>query len=319
VAAYVNLVNSEAVRDVVSKHRPEAIVHLAAVVSPPCYRNPQLARRVNVEGTGNLVSAARQLPAPPIFIEASSSAVYGSRNPHRHAGRVTELTPVNPTDCYGQDKVAAERIVARSGLRHTILRIGGIISPDGLARTGPDYLVLMRATPRDNRLHTVDGRDVALAFANAVDRIDQIDGRVLLIGGDESHVHTHATVQDDVFAAIGLGRIGTAINLPGDPDDDRGWGLTDWFDTSETQRLVEFQQHPWSETLAWLAASQGRRRAAMRIVGPFVRPVLRAYLALQRVREHRGPYADPWTLISKTYGPGVFATTSSKPADIEPS
>lgn len=310
--SYVNLVDADAVRAAVLEHQPEAIVHLAAVVSPPCYRNPQLARQVNVTGTANLVAAAKELPTSPVFVEASSSAVYGSRNPHRDPGRVTADTPVNPVDCYGEDKVAAERIVRESGLPHAILRIGGILSPDSLAMSGPDYFVLMRATPRDNRLHAVDARDVARAFANAVDRIDRIDGKVLLIGGDESYIHTHASLQDDVFAAVGLGRVGPTINLPGDPEDDQGWGLTDWFDTTETQRLLEFQEHNWSETLAWLAASQGRRRTAMRVAGPIVRPVLRGYLALQRRRERRGPYADPWKLVADTYGHHVLARTTAE-------
>jgi nucleoside-diphosphate-sugar epimerase len=307
VPAYLDLTDPDAVDALVAQHRPDAIVHLAAVVSPVCYRNPEMARRVNVDGTANLVSAAERLAARPFIALASSSAVYGSRNPHRHSGRITSETPVNPIDCYGEQKVAAERIVASSGLPYAVLRIGGIISPDGLTNTGPDYLVLMRATPRDNRLHAVDARDVALAFANAVDRAGQINGMILLIGGDESCVHTHAGLQDEIFAAIGLGRVGPTINLPGDPDDDGGWGLTDWFDTVGTQQLLQFQEHHWSDTLAWLAQAQGRSRTALRIAGPLARPALRGYLAWQRRRERRGPYADPWKLIRETYGPQALA------------
>jgi hypothetical protein len=35
--------------------------------------------------------------------------------------------------------------------------------------------------------------------------------------------------------------------------------------------------------------------------------VLRAALKLQRRAEGRGPYADPWTLIAKKYGPAALA------------
>src|SRR4051812_8830576 len=34
---------------------PEAIIHLAAVIPPPIYRNPGLARKVNVDATRTLV------------------------------------------------------------------------------------------------------------------------------------------------------------------------------------------------------------------------------------------------------------------------
>jgi hypothetical protein len=161
----------------------------------------------------------------------------------------------------------------------------------------------------------VDARDVALAFANAVDRIESIDGKVLLIGGDESHLHTHASVQDDVFDAIGLGRVGPNINLPGDPNDDRGWSMTDWYDTAESQRLLEYQQHNWDDTLTWVRDRQGRRRMVLRAVAPVARPGLRAALRLQRRRDGRGKYADPWSLITKIYGDDVLVRTSRGTGD----
>ena len=46
--------------------------------------------------------------------------------------------------------------------------LAGIVSPDGSGNLDADYLLLVRATPADNRMHSVDARDAALAFANAV-------------------------------------------------------------------------------------------------------------------------------------------------------
>lgn len=309
IPALVDLLDAAAVSRVVAQHRPASIVHLAAIVSPVCYANPLLARRVNVEGTRNLVTAATRLREPCVFINASSSAVYGSRNPYRDHGRITPATPVNPIECYGEDKIAAENIVAASGLPHATLRLGGIISPTATASTGPDYLLLMRATPRDNRVHAVDARDAALAFVNATERASAINGKTLLIAGNDSCALLQHQIQDDVMQAMGLGRLGLAAGLPGDPDDDRGWGLTDWFDTSEAQRLLDFQQHDWRDTLAWIAQAQGRRRLLLRCIGPLLLPLLRAHLTAQRRREQRGRYADPWTLVAAKYGTRVLAPT----------
>src|ERR1700752_4111775 len=100
VPAYVDLLDPAAVRELVAAHRPEAIIHLAAIVSPPSYRNPGLARRVNVGGTENLLAAAAALHRPPLFLMASSAAVYGSRNPYRYPERITPDTPVDPIDQY---------------------------------------------------------------------------------------------------------------------------------------------------------------------------------------------------------------------------
>lgn len=307
VPAYIDLLDAEAVRDLVATHRPEAIVHLAAIVSPPSYRNPGLARRVNVGGTENLLAAASGLTRPPLFLMASSAAVYGSLNPYLHPERITPETPVQPIDQYGEDKVLAEEAIRSSGLPYALFRLGGVISPDSHANFNGDYLLLLRSMPRDNRIHTVDARDVALAFANGVDREATIAGKVLLIGGNESHVMLQRDLEDDMMAGVGLGRLGPSASLPGDPGDERGWSFTGWFDTTESQALLGFQEHDWPDTVAWATASQRHLRLVLRPLGPLLRPLMRAALRLQRRVEKRGPYADPWALIEKKYGPDALA------------
>jgi D-erythronate 2-dehydrogenase len=309
IPAYVNLLDVDALTAVVADHEPQAIVHLAAVFAPASYRNPRQARRVNVGGTRNLVDAASALQTPPLFLYASSAAVYGSRNPHRLPERITPDTDVNPIDQYGEDKVLSEQIIRGSGLPFAALRLAGIISPDGAAQMNADYLLLMRATPGDNRMHTVDARDVALAFANAVDRGPAIDGKVLLIAGNDTHVRTYRELEDDVMEAVGLGRLGPAASLPGDPDDDRGWSFTGWFDAREAQALLGFQEHDWQDTVAWVADAMGGKRTLIGVVAPLARPLLRLVLGVQRRIEKRGPYADPWALIGTKYGPDVLTPT----------
>ena len=61
--------------------------------------------------------------------------------------------------------------------------------------------------------------------------------------------------------------------------------------------------------MAWIAESQGRRVAALRLLGPVLRPLMRRILAVQRRVEKRGLYADPWTLIATKYGTEVLAGT----------
>src|SRR5208283_2574530 len=214
IPAYTDLLDAEAVRDLVATHQPEAIIHFAAILSPASYRNPALARKVNVGGTENLLAAAAALPRPPLFLMASSAAVYGSRNPYRHPERITPDTPVNPIDQYGQDKVLAEAAIRASGLPYALFRLGGVMSPDTQSNVNSDSLLLMRSMPGDNRMHAVDARDVGLAFANGVDREATISGKVLLIGGNESYVLTQRDLEDDLMTAFGLGRLGPSASLP---------------------------------------------------------------------------------------------------------
>jgi UDP-glucose 4-epimerase len=312
IPAYVDLTDTDAVRELIETHQPRVIVHLAAFLSPLSYRNPALARKVNVGGTESLLAAAAILPRPPLFLLASSAAVYGSRNPYRLPDRITPDTPVNPIDQYGQDKVLAEAAIRASGLPYALLRLGGVMSPDSHSSVNGDYLAIMRSLPSDNRMHAVDARDVALAFANGVDREATINGKALLIGGNESYVLLQSDFEGDLMTAIGLGRLGPSAGLPGDPDDDRGWSFTGWYDTTEAQALLDFQEHDWQQTLAWIAETQGNLRTVLRAVGPILRPVLRTALILQRRAEGRGPYADPWTLIENRYGPDALAHTNEQ-------
>jgi nucleoside-diphosphate-sugar epimerase len=311
IPAYVDLTDADAVADLLVKHQPGAIVHLAGLLAPTSYRNPALARKVNVGGTENLLAGAAKLATPPLFVLASSASVYGSVNPYRFPERITAQTPVNPIDQYGEDKVLAEAAVRGSGLPAAMLRLAGVISPDGASTMSGDHLLLMRATPGDNRMHTVDARDVALAFANAVDRGPAIAGKVLLIAGDQSHIRTHRSLEDEMMTAVGLGALGPLASLPGDPDDDRGWSFTGWFDTTESQDLLEFQEHSWKDTVSWVAEDQARLRSVLRLLSPVLRPTLLTVLALQRRVERRGRYADPWGLISSRYGNEVLAAPNN--------
>src|ERR1700758_3384054 len=87
-ARWADLTNPADVDRLVSDVAPAAIIHLAAVIPPPIYRNPKPARRVNVDATEALVRAAEAQNSPPRFVQASSNAVYGSRNPHRHPDQI---------------------------------------------------------------------------------------------------------------------------------------------------------------------------------------------------------------------------------------
>lgn len=308
---YGDLLDAGAVRHLVAFHQPDVIVHLAGIFPPLSYRSPRLARKVNVEGTRNLVQAASTLAAAPLILEASSAAVYGSRNPHRYPELIGLDVAVNPIDQYGEDKVRAEAVVSNSGLPYAVLRLAAVISPDGAAdHMDVDGLLLMRAMPSDNRMHTVDARDVGLAFANAVDRRESINGKVLLIAGDETHLHLQRDLEDDVMEAVGIGRLGPSASLPGNPGDDRGWSFTGWFDTTESQTLLDFQQHDWSQTIAWMADAQGQRRMLLQVLGPVIRPLIRLALSAQRRLDGLGQHADPWTLIGKKYGPDVLTPTN---------
>jgi nucleoside-diphosphate-sugar epimerase len=99
------------------------VIHLAAIVGDPaCAEAPELAKRVNVEGTSILVEEARSAGVES-FISFSTCSTYGVSDPDELA---SEESPLRPLSLYAETKIEAERLVlglARSGVAPVCLRL----------------------------------------------------------------------------------------------------------------------------------------------------------------------------------------------------
>ena len=296
-AQWANLTDLDEVDRLITAVAPTVIVHLAAVIPPAIYRARELGRRVNVDATAALLRAAQSQARPPRFVLASSNAVYGSRNPHRHPERLTADSPLRPADLYGAHKVEAENLVRHSALEWVILRLGGVISvvPGAIPFTR-DALFFENALPIDGRIHTVDVRDVAAAFAAATTA--NVVGETLLIAGDDSHLLRQKDIGPALAAARGLSNV-LPEGRPGDPDDDEKWFVTDWLDTARAQEALAFQHYSWPAMLAEMRAIVGWRRYPTALIAPLARVFLGRQAAY---RGMPGRYADPWRVIGSRLG-----------------
>lgn len=296
VVRYADLTDPAAVDDLVDAVSPTVIVHLAAVIPPFIYMRRGLARKVNVDATGHLLAAAAKQPAPPRFVQASSIAVYGSRNPHTVSGVLTADTPTNPADVYGDHKVQAERLVRACSLDWVILRLGGVLTVDPAAYMKLDNLYFEGLLPTDGRLQTVDVRDVASAFAAATTA--PAIGETLLIGGDDSHRQTQGKVAPAVAGAMGLVN-GLPTGLKGNPGSDGDWFNTDWMDSSRAQEVLGHQHHSWPDMMADIADGAGAKRHLLRAAAPLTRRIFTRRAAYYRSDKQ---YADPWAAIAEKWG-----------------
>ncbi|MET0473354.1 MAG: NAD(P)-dependent oxidoreductase [Mycobacterium sp.] len=289
---YADLTDPAAVDELVSGVAPAAIIHLAAVIPPFIYLRRALAEKVNVDATATLLAAAEKQATPPRFVQASSIAVYGSRNPHTHTEVLTADTPVNPCDVYGAHKVAAEQLVRASSLDWVILRLGGVLTVDPAAYMKLDNLYFEGLLPTDGRIQTVDVRDVARAFAAAT-AADAV-GETLLVGGDDTHRLIQGDVAPAMAAAMGLVG-GLPTGLKGNPDADADWFTTDWMDTARAQKVLRHQHHSWPEMLIETANKAGARRHLLRVAAPLTKAIFTRRSAYYGTT-HR--YADPWGAIT---------------------
>ncbi|MBV8782428.1 MAG: SDR family NAD(P)-dependent oxidoreductase [Phycisphaerae bacterium] len=103
----MDITDGAAIRSLIAKTRPHAILHLAAMAGVrPSIEQPAYYARVNVEGTTHLLQAAVESDVKK-FIFASSSSVYGNlaRVPFSEEDPVAE--PISP---YAATKRAGELI-----------------------------------------------------------------------------------------------------------------------------------------------------------------------------------------------------------------
>jgi D-erythronate 2-dehydrogenase len=98
--------NLEQVRQIITDD-VDSIFHLAAIVSADAEENFDLGMKINLDGTRNVLEAARALNGIPKVIFTSSIATYGGDLPQV----VVDSTRQAPRTSYGVAKVAGELLV----------------------------------------------------------------------------------------------------------------------------------------------------------------------------------------------------------------
>lgn len=111
-----DILDKELLKKVFSAHKFCTIYHLASILSTKAEHNPELAHRINVEGTLNLLQLAteqsRQSGRPVKFIYPSSIAAYGlpDLTTKKEAGKVREDQFNTPSTMYGVNKLYCENL-----------------------------------------------------------------------------------------------------------------------------------------------------------------------------------------------------------------
>jgi nucleoside-diphosphate-sugar epimerase len=112
----------------VADTRPDAIFHLAAILSGMSETHSDLAWRVNVDGIRNVLEAARTHSVGRVLF-ASTVATYGVGV----SDMVTEDSPQWPASLYGVTKILGERLGMYYHLRHGLdfrcVRLSAMVAP----------------------------------------------------------------------------------------------------------------------------------------------------------------------------------------------
>lgn len=110
--------------EVVASLHPDVVIHTAGQVSVSrSLEAPDRDWAVNVEGTGHVVDGAIRGGAQRFVFLSSGGAIYGETH------GATEASSPAPRSPYGRSKLAAEGLVAESGLSHGIVRLANVYGP----------------------------------------------------------------------------------------------------------------------------------------------------------------------------------------------
>jgi nucleoside-diphosphate-sugar epimerase len=235
-----------------------AVIHLAAVFPPVSERNEELAYRINVVATKNLLTAIRDQSPAARFIFASSVGVYGYQN--KQSPPKSADDPVNPVNAYGRQKVVCEELIKNSGLDWVIMRLGVCFDSKFALSANLATMRMQFAVAPDIRIEQVHPKDVATALTNAISAEDA-KNKILLIGGGRECRTTSGELIQSIFDVVG-------IRLPSSIYGSENF-YTEWIDTAESQRILRYQHHTLSETVAEL---QHKLRFARMLIFP-LRPI----------------------------------------------
>ena len=147
IAADVDVVTGDildgaALEEVVAGHGVTHIVHMAALMPGPAEADPRLAISIGVDGTLNVLEAARACDVRRVVYTSSNAFVGNISGKHGHPDFVPldESLPPNPADLYGVTKVCSETLGnyyrKRYGVEFAALRYPSIYGPGKLARHG---------------------------------------------------------------------------------------------------------------------------------------------------------------------------------------
>lgn len=123
--AELDVTDVRAVEAAVRELRPDILFNCAVIEVDACERNPDAARRVNVEGPGHLAEAAHAAGA--VLVHFSTNYVFGGDRSDDHP-YTTEDFP-DPVNVYGVTKWAGEQETARRCPRSFVVRTSWVYGP----------------------------------------------------------------------------------------------------------------------------------------------------------------------------------------------
>jgi len=208
----------------------DVAIHLAAIIPPLSDENPDLARRVNVAGTRNIIRLLEKTSPNAFLLFSSSIAVYGD---HVLEPDISIISPLNALkeDVYAQSKIASENLIRNSGLNWSIFRLTAIMKNHKMSK-------LMFHMPLSTMMEICTAADTARAFVEAVKHRSELSGKVFNLGGGSRCYITYREFLERSFHAFGLGK----LNFPNHAFAERNFHCGIYVDGDELEKILHFRR-----------------------------------------------------------------------------
>ncbi len=195
-------VTGDSPAEIVAATRPEVIVHLASIVTPPADMGRDSAFAVDVIGTANVLNAARMHGVRRLVV-TSSGAAYGYHADNPVPLRETDALRGNPEFAYADHKRQVEELLASAredapDLEQVVLRVGTVLG----ARTENQITALFHKP----RLLAIAGSDSPFVFIWTEDL-----ARILLRAATDGPAGVYNVAGD---GALGIPDLARAMNKP---------------------------------------------------------------------------------------------------------
>jgi UDP-glucose 4-epimerase len=180
------------------------VFHMAVLPLGPCTDNPRQCVEVNVDGTLNVLEAAREAGVQKLVF-SSASSVYGDTNE-----TMDESHPLGARTMYGASKIAGEYLVRAyhdlAGLEYVILRYMNVYGPrqeGGLVinvlrriQSGEPPTIVGDGSASFDFVHVAD-----VAGANVAAMASEVTEGAFNVGGGNEH--SVREIVDKLLAATG--------------------------------------------------------------------------------------------------------------------
>ncbi|HUS49474.1 MAG TPA: sugar nucleotide-binding protein [Candidatus Paceibacterota bacterium] len=180
---YLDVSDKNSVNNFFEKLKPDIIIHCAVLVNVDyCEEHPDEAKKVNTEGTRNIVEACKRNNCKMVYI--SSDYVFDGES-----SLYNEESQTNPINYYGVTKLEGEKIVKENLEDYIIIRPAILYGEDCNKK---NFVYKIAEKLRNGEKVAVDGKIIKYPtliddIAEAIKKLIEIDARgVYHVAGEEA-------------------------------------------------------------------------------------------------------------------------------------